>query len=33
MKIRQNNPLKGSVLFRPLCRYFMLTTALFFVYL
>ncbi|TGB69947.1 DUF4753 domain-containing protein [Escherichia sp. E2562] len=33
MKIVQHNPLMGSELFRPLCRYFMLTTTLFSVYL
>ncbi|EYD81956.1 hypothetical protein EATG_03673 [Escherichia coli H605] len=33
MKIVQHNPLNGSELFRPLYRYFMLTTALFSVYL
>ncbi|AHG11061.1 hypothetical protein BV389_27585 [Escherichia coli] len=33
MKNVQHNPLNGSELFRPLCRYFMLTKALFSVYL
>ncbi|AHE60374.1 DUF4753 domain-containing protein [Escherichia albertii] len=33
MKIVQHNPLNGSELFHPLCRYFMLTTVLFSVYL
>ncbi|KDU40661.1 hypothetical protein AC23_3956 [Escherichia coli 7-233-03_S3_C2] len=33
MKNTQHNPLNGSELFRPFCRYFMLTTALFSVYL
>ncbi|EGE62786.1 DUF4753 domain-containing protein [Escherichia coli] len=33
MKNVQHNPLNGSELFRPLYRYFMLTTALFSVYL
>ncbi|TGB56870.1 DUF4753 domain-containing protein [Escherichia sp. E5028] len=33
MKNTQHNPLNGSELFRPLCRYFMLTTTLFSVYL
>ncbi|ASA59403.1 DUF4753 domain-containing protein [Escherichia coli] len=33
MKNTQHNPLNGSELFRPLCRYFMLTKALFSVYL
>ena len=33
MKNNQHNPLNGSELFRPLCSYFMLTNALFSVYL
>ncbi|APR31546.1 hypothetical protein BTW28_11530 [Citrobacter freundii] len=33
MKNRQDNPLECSILFRSLCHYFMLTNALFFVYL
>ncbi|OXU11824.1 hypothetical protein B9P84_10680 [Citrobacter braakii] len=33
MKNRQDNTLEFSILFRSLCRYFMLTNALFFVYL
>ena len=33
MKNVQHNPLNDSELFRPLCRYFMLTKALFSVYL
>ncbi|HFO7959431.1 TPA: hypothetical protein ACNR37_000778, partial [Escherichia coli] len=33
MKNTQHNPLNDSELFRPLCRYFMLTKALFSVYL
>ncbi|ASG53023.1 DUF4753 domain-containing protein [Salmonella bongori serovar 66:z41:- str. SA19983605] len=33
MKNRQHNSLNTSELFRLLCRYFMLTTAIFFVHL
>ncbi|AVD77723.1 DUF4753 domain-containing protein [Citrobacter freundii complex sp. CFNIH11] len=33
MKNRQNNTLECSILFGSLCRYFMLTNVLFFVYL